>query len=183
MKLYQRLSIVYTRIRFYTDMRSKAPILQQTFCKKAGEMVQTQRNNGENVFRPTMDLNLLTAFLQQKRQKTLFENTLSQLGIEHKLISSIYAQSTMAKSRAQSPRRSQQILFVPAPLGLFLRRLKRAAPAARLSRTNNRPMRPLKWFSLIEFLNNGVNMIDKPTPWLAGNIFTIFFHIVHINII
>jgi len=28
--------------------------------------------------------------------------------------------------------------------------------AARLSRTNNRPMRPLKWFSPIEFLNNSV---------------------------
>ena len=92
-------------------------------------------------------------FSPSKRdKKTLFENTLSQLGIEHKLIRPY---TPRHNGKVERSHREDHNKFYSCHRFYSCDDLN-VQLAARLSRTNNRPMRPLKWFSPIEFLNNSV---------------------------
>ena len=92
-------------------------------------------------------------FSPSKRdKKTLFENTLSQLDIEHKLIRPY---TPRHNGKVERSHREDHNKFYSCHRFYSCDDLN-VQLAARLSRTNNRPMRPLKWFSPIEFLNNSV---------------------------
>ena len=152
MKLYQYTAIdEYTRIRFLYGYEEQSTYSSADFVKRLKwykrrgiTMKCIQTDNGfefTNRFSPS-----------KRDKKTLFENTLSQLGIEHKLIRPY---TPRHNGKVERSHREDHNKFYSCHRFYSCDNLN-VQLAARLSRTNNRPMRPLKWFSPIEFLNNSV---------------------------
>ena len=153
MKLYQYTAIdEYTRIRFLYGYEEQSTYSSADFVKR---LVKWYKRRGITVkcIQTDNGFEFTNRFSPSKRdKKTLFENTLSQLGIEHKLIRPY---TPRHNGKVERSHREDHNKFYSCHRFYSCDDLN-VQLAARLSRTNNRPMRPLKWFSPIEFLNNSV---------------------------
>ena len=150
MKLYQYTAIdEYTRLRFlygYEEQStySSADFVQRAvkWFKRRGITIECiQTDNGfefTNRFSPS-----------KKDKKTMFEKTLAHLGIKHKLIRPY---TPRHNGKVERSHREDHNKFYSCHSFYSCADLN-AQLAERLSRTNNRPMRPLNWLSPIEFLN------------------------------
>ena len=153
MKLYQYTAIdEYTRIRFLYGYEEQSTYSSADFVNR---LVKWYKRRGITVkcIQTDNGFEFTNRFSPSKRdKKTLFENTLSQLGIEHKLIRPYTPRNN---GKVERSHREDHNKFYSCHRFYSCDDLN-VQLAARLSRTNNRPMRPLKWFSPIEFLNNSV---------------------------
>jgi len=153
MKLYQYTAIdEYTRIRFLYGYEEQSTYSSADFVKR---LVKWYKRRGITVkcIQTDNGFEFTNRFSPSKRdKKTLFENTLSQLYIEHKLIRPY---TPRHNGKVERSHREDHNKFYSCHRFYSCDDLN-VQLAARLSRTNNRPMRPLKWFSPIEFLNNSV---------------------------
>ena len=150
MKLYQYTAIdEYTRLRFLYGYEEQSTYSSADFAQRAvkwfkrrGITVECiQTDNGfefTNRFSPS-----------KKDKKTMFEKTLAQLGIKHKLIRPYTPRHNGKVERSHREDHNKfyscHSFYSCADLNTQL--------AERLSRTNNRPMRPLNWLSPIEFFH------------------------------
>ena len=153
MKLYQYTAIdEYTRLRFLYGYEEQSTYSSADFAKRAvkwfkrrGITVECiQTDNGfefTNRFSPS-----------KKDKKTLFENTLAQLGIRHKLVRPY---TPRHNGKVERSHREDHNKFYSCHR-FYSRADLNAQLAERLNRTNNRPMRPLHWLSPIEFFKNTV---------------------------
>ena len=172
MKLYQYTAIdEYTRIRFLYGYEEQSTYSSADFVKR---LVKWYKRRGITVkcIQTDNGFEFTNRFSPSKRdKKTLFENTLSQLGIEHKLIRPY---TPRHNGKVERSHREDHNKFYSCHRFYSCDDLN-VQLAARLSRTNNRPMRPLKWFSPIEFLNNSVQY-DWQTYTMACRQY--FFHCI-----
>lgn len=151
LKLFQYTAIdEFSRLRFlaaYDEQNtySSADFLQKLtiFYKRKGFAVECiQTDNG---------FEFTNRFANSKRDlPTLFERTAQALGIRHKLIRPY---TPRHNGKVERSHREDQKLFYNNysfySLDDFGTQLKRQQ-----TRTNNRPMRPLKWLNPTQFLNN-----------------------------
>ena len=150
MKLYQYTAIdEYTRLRFLYGYEEQSTFSSADFAERAvrwfkrrGITVECiQTDNGfefTNRFSPN-----------KKDKKTLFENRLAQLGVKHKLIRPY---TPRHNDKVERSHREDHNKFYSCHSFYSCADLI-AQLAVRLSRTNNRPMRPLNWLSPIQFFN------------------------------
>jgi transposase InsO family protein len=150
-KLYQYTAIdEFSRLRFLYGYKEQSTYSSADFAKRlvvwykrrgiTVECIQT--DNGfefTNRFSPS-----------KKDKKTLFECTLEQLGIKHKLIRPY---TPRHNGKVERSHREDHNKFYSCHSFYSCDDLN-AQLSVRLNRTNNLPMRPLNWFSPIEFLNN-----------------------------
>ena len=150
LKLYQYTAIdEYTRLRFLYGYEEQSTYSSSDFAeravkwfKKHGITVECiQTDNGfefTNRFSPS-----------KKDKKTMFENKLADLGIKHKLIRPYTPRHNGKVERSHREDHNKfyscHSFFSCADLNAQL--------TVRSNRTNNRPMRPLKWLSPIEFFH------------------------------
>ena len=153
MKLYQYTAIdEYTRIRFLYGYEEQSTYSSADFArrltawyKRRGITVKCiQTDNGfefTNRFSPS-----------KKDKKTMFEKTLAELGIKHKLIRPY---TPRHNGKVERSHREDHNKFYSCHSFYSCDDLN-AQLTVRLNQTNNRPMRPLNWLSPIEFLKNSV---------------------------
>ena len=150
MKLYQYTAIdEYTRLRFIYGYEEQSTYSSADFAsrvvkwfKRRGITIECiQTDNGfefTNRFSPS-----------KKDKKTLFETRLAQLGIRHKLIRPY---TPRHNGKVERSHREDHNKFYSCHSFYSCADLN-AQLAVRLSRTNNRPMRPLNWLSPVQFFN------------------------------
>lgn len=151
MKLYQYTAIdELTRIRFIYGYEEHSTYSSADFAKR---LFKWYKRHGITVecIQTDNGSEFTNRFSTGKRNKpTLFEATLAELGIRHKLIRPYTPRHNGKVERSHREDHNKfyscHSFYSCADLNIQL--------AARLRRTNNRPMRPLNWFSPIEFLNN-----------------------------
>lgn len=153
MKLYQYTAIdEYTRIRFLYGYEEQSTYSSADFArrltawyKRRGITVKCiQTDNGfefTNRFSPS-----------KKDKKTMFEKTLAELGIKHKLIRPY---TPRHNGKVERSHREDHNKFYSCHSFYSCDDLN-AQLTVRLNQTNNRPMRPLNWLSPIEFLKHTV---------------------------
>lgn len=149
-KLYQYTAIdEYTRIRFLYGYEEQSTYSSADFAKRCVEWfkrrgITIECIQTDNGFEFT---NRFSA--HQTNRKSLFETTLARLGIRHKLIRPYTPRHNGKVERSHREDHNKfyscHSFYSCADLNVQL--------AARLSRTNNLPMRPLNWLSPIEFLH------------------------------
>ena len=150
MKLYQYTAIdEFSRLRFIYGYEEQSTYSSADFAKK---LVKWYKRHGITVecIQTDNGSEFTNRFSASKRNKpTLFEITLAELGIRHKLIRPYTPRHNGKVERSHREDHNKfyscHSFYSCADLNVQL--------TARLSRTNNRPMRPLNWFSPIEFLN------------------------------
>ena len=149
MKLYQYTAIdEYTRLRFLYGYEEQSTYSSADFAervvkwfKRRGITVECiQTDNG---FEFT---NRFSA--SKKDKKTMFENKLIHLGVEHKLIRPY---TPRHNGKVERSHREDHNKFYSCHSFYSCADLN-AQLAERINRTNNRPMRPLNWLSPIEKL-------------------------------
>ena len=150
MKLYQYTAIdEYSRLRFIYGYEEQSTYSSADFAKR---LVKWYKRHGITVecIQTDNGFEFTNRFSTSKRNKpTLFEATLAKLGIRHKLIRPYTPRHNGKVERSHREDHNKfyscHSFYSCADLNVQL--------TARLSRTNNRPMRPLNWLSPIEFLN------------------------------
>ena len=150
MKLYQYTAIdEFSRLRFIYGYEEQSTYSSADFAKK---LVKWYKRHGITVecIQTDNGSEFTNRFSASKRNKpTLFEITLAKLGISHKLIRPY---TPRHNGKVERSHREDHNKFYSCHSFYSCADLN-AQLTARLSRTNNRPMRPLNWFSPIEFLN------------------------------
>ncbi len=150
MKLYQYTAIdEFSRLRFIYGYEEQSTYSSADFAKR---LVKWYKRHGITVecIQTDNGFEFTNRFSSSKRNKpTLFEITLAKLGIRHKLIRPYTPRHNGKVERSHREDHNKfyscHSFYSCADLNVQL--------TARLSRTNNRPMRPLNWLSPIEFLN------------------------------
>ena len=150
MKLYQYTAIdEFSRLRFIYGYEEQSTYSSADFAKR---LVKWYKRHGITVecIQTDNGFEFTNRFSTSKRNKpTLFEITLAKLGIRHKLIRPYTPRHNGKVERSHREDHNKfyscHSFYSCADLNVQL--------TARLSRTNNRPMRPLNWLSPIEFLN------------------------------
>lgn len=149
LKLYQYTAIdEYSRVRFLYGYEEQSTYSSADFAKR---LVKWYKRRGITVecIQTDNGFEFTNRFSQsQKDKKTLFENTLEQLGIRHKLIRPY---TPRHNGKVERSHREDHNKFYSCHSFYSCDDLN-AQLATRLNRTNNRPMRPLNWFSPLEFL-------------------------------
>ncbi len=148
MKLYQYTAIdEYTRLRFLYGYEEQSTYSSADFAKRAVAWFKLRGITIECI-QTDNGFEFTNRFSQSQRdKKTRFENTLKNLGIRHKLIRPY---TPRHNGKVERSHREDHNKFYSCHSFYSCADLN-AQLAARLSRTNNRPMRPLGWFSPIEF--------------------------------
>ena len=150
MKLYQYTAIdEFSRLRFIYGYEEQSTYSSADFAKK---LVKWYKRHGITVecIQTDNGSEFTNRFSASKRNKpTLFEITLAKLGISHKLIRPY---TPRHNGKVERSHREDHNKFYSCHSFYSCADLN-AQLTARLRRTNNRPMRPLNWFSPIEFLN------------------------------
>ena len=157
MKLFQYTAIdEFSRLRFLYGYEEQSTYSSADFAKR---LVAWYKRRGITVecIQTDNGFEFTNRFSATKRDKqTLFEYTLEQLGIRHKLIKPYTPRHNgkVERSHREDQKRfySCHSFYSCADLNVQL--------AAHLSRTNDRPMRPLNWLSPIEFLNKYLVQYD-----------------------
>ena len=151
MKLYQYTAIdEFTRLRFLYGYEEQSTYSSADFAKR---LVEWYKRRGIKVecIQTDNGFEFTNRFSPGKKNKqTLFEATLEKLGIKHKLIRPYTPRHNGKVERSHREDHNKFYKFHSfyscADLNVQL--------AARLKRTNDRPMRPLNWLSPIEFFND-----------------------------
>ena len=148
LKLYQYTAIdEYSRIRFLYGYEEQSTYSSADFAKR---LVAWYKRRGITVecIQTDNGFEFTNRFSQSKKdKKTLFENTLEQLGIKHKLIRPY---TPRHNGKVERSHREDHNKFYSCHSFYSCADLN-AQLAVRLNRTNNRPMRPLNWLSPFEF--------------------------------
>ena len=150
MKLYQYTAIdEFSRLRFVYGYEEQSTYSSADFAERACKWFKRrgitikciQTDNGfefTNRFSPS-----------KKNLKTRFELTLERLGVVHKLIRPY---TPRHNGKVERSHREDHNKFYSCHRFYSLADLN-AQLAVHLNRSNNRPMRPLAWYSPVEFLN------------------------------
>lgn len=151
MKLYQYTAIdEFTRLRFLYGYEEQSTYSSADFAKR---LVEWYKRRGIKVecIQTDNGFEFTNRFSPGKKNKqTLFEATLEKLRIKHKLIRPYTPRHNGKVERSHREDHNKfykcHSFYSCADLNVQL--------AARLKKTNDRPMRPLNWLSPIEFFNS-----------------------------
>ena len=140
----------FTRLRFLYGYEEQSTYSSADFAKR---LVEWYKRRGIKVecIQTDNGFEFTNRFSPGKKNKqTLFEATLEKLGIKHKLIRPYTPRHNGKVERSHREDHNKfykcHSFYSCADLNVQL--------AARLKRTNDRPMRPLNWLSPIEFFND-----------------------------
>lgn len=151
MKLYQYTAIdEFTRLRFLYGYEEQSTYSSADFAKR---LVEWYKRRGIKVecIQTDNGFEFTNRFSSSKKNRqTLFEATLEKLGVRHKLIRPY---TPRHNGKVERSHREDHNKFYNCHSFYSCEDLN-VQLAARLKRTNNRPMRPLNWLSPIEFFNN-----------------------------
>ena len=147
-KFYQYTAIdEYTRKRYTWFTNEHSTYMSSEFIKRAVRYfkfkIETVQTDNGMEFTNRLNWN---AFIKNK--KTLFENTLEELGIKHKLIK---PHTPKENGRVERSHRKDQERFYYKKIFYSLEDLRNLGAEWR-KEYNNFPMRPLGWLSPNEFL-------------------------------
>ena len=148
MKLYQYTAIdEYTRLRFLYGYEEQSTYSSADFAERAVKWFK-RRGITVECIQTDNGFEFTNRFSHSKKdKKTLFENRLAQLGVKHKLIRPY---TPRHNGKVERSHREDHNKFYSCHSFYSCADLN-AQLAVRLSRTNNRPMRPLNWLSPIQF--------------------------------
>ena len=153
MKLYQYTAIdEFTRMRFLYGYEEQSTYSSADFAERAVKWFK-RRGIKVECIQTDNGFEFTNRFSPSKKDKpTLFETKLAQLGVQHKLIRPY---TPRHNGKVERSHREDHNKFYSCHSFYSCADLN-AQLTERLSRTNNLPMRPLNWFSPIEFFKNSV---------------------------